>query len=41
MSKEAPPLHPITVPTQVWSLYGIDLIGPLQETPMETNILLL
>ena len=32
MTAEAPPLNPITVPTKVWSLVGIDLIGPLQET---------
>ena len=32
MSGEAPPLHPITVPTKAWSLVAIDLIGPLQET---------
>ena len=33
MTAEAPPLHPIPVPTKVWSLVGIDLVGPLQETP--------
>ena len=32
ISKEAPPLHSIPVPTKVWSLVGIDIIGPLQET---------
>ena len=32
MCAEAPPLHPIPVPTGVWRLVGIDLIGPLQET---------
>ena len=26
------PLHPIPVPNNVWSLIGIDLIGPLPET---------
>ena len=32
MSKESPPLHPIPVPSKVWSLVGIDIIGPLPET---------
>ena len=31
-SKEAPPLINIPVPVKVWSLVGIDMIGPLQET---------
>lgn len=26
-------LHPIPVPAEVWSLVGIDLIGPLLMTP--------
>ena len=30
--KEAPPLNPIPVPAKIWSLVGIDIIGPLQET---------
>lgn len=30
--KEAPPLNNIPVPVKVWSLVGIDMIGPLQET---------
>ena len=32
MTTEAPPLHPIPVPAHVWSLVGIDLIGPLNES---------
>ena len=32
VSKESPPLHSIPVPTKVWSLVGIDIVGPLQET---------
>ena len=32
MSKESEPLHPIPVPSKVWSLVGIDIIGPLPET---------
>ena len=32
ISTEAPPLNPISVPSKVWSLIGIDIIGPLQET---------
>ena len=32
ISTEAPPLHPIPVPTKAWSLIGIDIIGPLQES---------
>lgn len=32
MRKEAPPLHPIPVPSKVWSLITIDLMGPYQET---------
>ena len=32
VAKEAPPLHPIPVPAKVWSLVGIDIVGPLQET---------
>lgn len=31
-TKDAPPLHPIPVPSKVWSLVGIDMIGPLQES---------
>ena len=33
VTKESPPLKSIPVPTKKWSLVGIDLIGPLQETP--------
>ena len=29
---DAPPLNSIPVPSQVWSMVRIDLIGPLQET---------
>ncbi|KAL8610943.1 hypothetical protein ACOMHN_042560 [Nucella lapillus] len=32
MASEAPPLNSISVPKKVWSLVGIDIIGPLQET---------
>ena len=32
VSKEAPSLNPIPVPAKTWSLVGIDIIGPLQET---------
>ncbi len=32
ISKGAPPLSSIPVPGKVWSLVGIDMIGPLQET---------
>ena len=31
-SKEAPSVNPIPVPAKIWSLVGIDIIGPLQET---------
>ena len=30
--KTAPPLNPIPVPSQVWSLIGVDIIGPLTTT---------
>ena len=33
VTKESAPLKSIPVPTKQWSLVGIDLIGPLQETP--------
>ena len=32
MKKDSPPLHPIPVPTKAWSLVGLDIIGPLQQT---------
>ena len=32
VSKEAPSLNPIPVPAKIWSLAGIDIIGPLLET---------
>ena len=32
LKMDRPPLSSIRVPSQVWSLVGIDLIGPLQET---------
>ena len=32
ISKEAPPLKSIPVAGKVWSLVGIDMISPLQET---------
>lgn len=32
VSKDGPPLNSIPVPSKVWSLVGIDLIGPLQES---------
>jgi len=30
--KTAPPLNPIPVPSKVWSLVGIDIVGPLTTT---------
>ena len=32
IKKESEPLHSISVPTLAWSLVGIDIIGPCQET---------
>ena len=32
IKKESPPLHSIPVPTKAWSLVGLDLIGPCQQT---------
>jgi len=32
VSNDSPPLNSIQVPSKVWSLCGIDIIGPLQET---------
>ena len=37
VSKEAPSLNPIPVPTKIWSLVGIDIIGPLQETTTDNK----
>lgn len=34
---EAPPLHPIPVPSKVWSLVTIDLIGPLPTSLSGNN----
>ena len=31
--KSLPPLNPIPVPEKVWSLVGIDIMGPLETTP--------
>lgn len=30
--KCASPLNPITMPSKMWSLVGIDIIGPMQTT---------
>ena len=32
LHEDTPPLHPIPVPERVWSLVGIDIVGPLHET---------
>ena len=32
LHEDAPPLNPIPVPERVWSLVGIDIVGPLHET---------
>ena len=32
VSCDDPPLNPIPVPARIWSLVGIDIIGPLQES---------
>ena len=34
MSSDAPPLHPVSVLSKVWSLVGIDLVGPLPTTKL-------
>ena len=34
MSSDAPPLHPVSVPSKVWSLVGIDLVGRLPTTKL-------
>ena len=33
ISNDAPPLHPIAVPKELWAQVGMDLIGPLPKTP--------
>ena len=37
LSKDTPSLNPIPVPTKIWSLVGIDNIGPLQETTSDNK----
>ena len=41
LQKPAGPLHPIPVSAKIWKQVGMDLIGPLTETPREIDIITL